>query len=138
MNKLVPFLEPLVKLGLKSVILFGVPLHPDAKDPTASNASHPEGPVVQGIKVLRNAFPDLYIACDVCLCEYTSHGHCGVLHDDGRLKNAESIQRIAEIAGDYALAGANCVAPSDMNDGRIGAIKKKLIELGLENKVRFS
>jgi len=134
-NKLVPFLEPLVKLGLKSVILFGVPLHPDAKDPTASKASDPDGPVVQGIKVLRKAFPDLYIACDVCLCEYTSHGHCGVLHEDGRLKNAESIQRIADIAGDYALAGANCVAPSDMNDGRIGAIKKKLIELGLENKV---
>ncbi|KAF8459036.1 hypothetical protein BGX38DRAFT_1125498 [Terfezia claveryi] len=134
-NKLVPFLTPLVQRGLKSVILFGVPLAPTAKDPTGSQSCAPYGPVVQGIQTLKSAFPGLFIACDVCLCEYTSHGHCGVLRPDGRLDNALSVQRIKETAIGYAIAGADCVAPSDMNDGRIRAIKEGLREVGLENKV---
>jgi len=134
-NKLVSFLEPLVGRGLKSVLLFGVPLAPNVKDPTGSQSCAPHGPVVQGIKTLRSAFPGLFIACDVCLCEYTSHGHCGVLQPDGRLNNALSVQRIKETAIGYAVAGADCVAPSDMNDGRVRAIKEGLQEVGLENKV---
>ncbi|KAI5808958.1 hypothetical protein DFH27DRAFT_478245 [Peziza echinospora] len=134
-NKLLPFITPLIARGLKSVILFGVPLHPSAKDPTGSQSCAPTGPVVQAIKLLKANFPQLFIVTDVCLCEYTSHGHCGVLYPDGRLNNVESVRRIRETAVGYALAGADCVAPSDMNDGRIRAIKEGLREVGLENKV---
>lgn len=135
-NKLIPFLTPLVERGLKSVILFGVPLNPTAKDHTGSQSCHRDGPVVKGIQTLKSAFKSkLFVVCDVCLCEYTSHGHCGVLHPDGRLNNALSVQRIKETAIGYAVAGADCVAPSDMNDGRVRAIKEGLREAGLENKV---
>ncbi|KAH6661727.1 delta-aminolevulinic acid dehydratase [Verticillium dahliae] len=106
---LVPFLETLVHKGLRSVMLFGVPLRP----------------------VLRTLL--LFICTDVCLCEYTSHGHCGILRDDGTLNNALSVDRISDVAVAYARAGAHCVAPSDMNDGRIRAIKLKLIEEGISH-----
>jgi porphobilinogen synthase len=79
-------------------------------------------------------FPSLYIACDVCLCEYTSHGHCGVLNEDGTLNTQPSVARIASVALSYAQAGAHCVAPSDMMDGRIKAIKRKLIDAGYGNR----
>ncbi|KAL7274644.1 Aminolevulinate dehydratase [Rhizina undulata] len=134
-NKLVPFLAPLVGKGLTSVILFGVPLKPSAKDETGSQASAADGPVILAIKALKRAFPHLFIMADVCLCEYTSHGHCGVLNADGTLNQAESVKRIAQTAVDYALAGADCVAPSDMNDGRVRAIKQGLIDAGIAHKV---
>ncbi|KAA8900652.1 hypothetical protein FN846DRAFT_799061 [Sphaerosporella brunnea] len=133
-NKLVPFLTPLVERGLRSVILFGVPLAPDVKDATGSQASASDGPVILGVKTIKKAFPHLFVMCDVCLCEYTSHGHCGVLNDDGTLNQEESCKRIAVTAVDYALAGADCVAPSDMNDGRILAIKRGLIKAGVAHK----
>jgi len=133
-NKLVPFLKPLVERGLASVILFGVPLAPDAKDPTGSKASHPDGPVIAAAKAVRKAFPEMFIMADVCLCEYTSHGHCGVLNEDGTLNQQLSCERIAKTAVDYALAGCDCVAPSDMNDGRVLAIKRGLIEAGIAHK----
>ena len=117
------------------MMLFGVPLDPSVKDPTGSQSCAPNGPVVTAIKTLKAAFPHLFICCDVCLCEYTSHGHCGVLLEDGRLNNAESVKRIQETAVGYALAGADCVAPSDMNDGRVRAIKEGLRSVSLENKV---
>ncbi|KAK0719695.1 delta-aminolevulinic acid dehydratase [Lasiosphaeris hirsuta] len=131
MNKLVPFLEPLVHKGLASVVLFGVPLKPGTKDALGTAADDPEGPVIRSIRLLRQRFPHLYIVCDVCLCEYTSHGHCGILRDDGTLNNQLSVDRISDVAIAYARAGAHCVAPSDMNDGRIRAIKLKLIEEGI-------
>ncbi len=134
-NRLVPFLEPLVHKGLRSVILFGVPLKPGTKDQLGTAADDPEGPVVRGIRLLRQRFPQLYIVADVCLCEYTSHGHCGILRDDGSLNNAMSVDRISDVAVAYAHAGAHCVAPSDMNDGRIRAIKLKLIEEGIAHRV---
>lgn len=133
-NKLVGFLTPLIQKGLKSVILFGVPLN-CAKDAHGGPADDENGPVIQAIKKLRSAFPDLYIACDVCLCEYTDHGHCGYLHTDGTIDTAPSVARIAEVAVNYARAGAHCVAPSDMMDGRIKAIKRGLIDAGFGNKV---
>jgi porphobilinogen synthase len=133
-NKLHGFIEPLVKKGLKSVILFGVPLKEGVKDPTGSRADDPEGPTILAVKLLRESFPDLYVACDVCLCEYTSHGHCGVLREDGTLNNELSIKRIADVAVNYAKAGAQCVAPSDMMDGRIRAIKQGLMDAGLAHK----
>lgn len=134
-NKVIPFLAPLVERGLKSVILFGVPLAEDAKDETGSKGSDPNGPVILAIKAIKKAFPHVFIMCDVCLCEYTSHGHCGVLNHDGTLNQPKSIERIKQLAVDYALAGADCVAPSDMNDGRILAIKQGLMEAGVAHKV---
>lgn len=132
-NRLEEFLGPLVKKGLQSVILFGVPMN-CTKDPKGGPADDAEGPVILTIKKLRVLFPALYIATDVCLCEYTSHGHCGILHEDGTINPGPSAQRIAEVALAYAQAGAHCVAPSDMMDGRIRAIKRALIDAGLGNK----
>ena len=133
-NKLIPFLTPLVERGLRAVILFGVPLAPTAKDPTGSQASAPGGPVIASIKAIKRAFPGVFVMTDVCLCEYTSHGHCGVLNQDGTLDAAASCARIAATAVDYALAGADAVAPSDMNDGRVLAIKRGLLAAGVAHK----
>lgn len=133
-NRLVPFLEPLIHKGLKSVMLFGVPMKPGSKDALGTSADDPEGPVIKSIRLLRQRFPQLFICTDVCLCEYTSHGHCGILREDGTLNNQLSVDRISDVALAYANAGAHCVAPSDMNDGRIRAIKLKLIEQGISHK----
>ncbi|CAH1762064.1 23535_t:CDS:2 [Entrophospora sp. SA101] len=132
-NKLEGFIGPLVKKGLKSVMLFGVPT--SGKDEIATIADDENGPVILSVKLLREKFPELFIVCDVCLCEYTSHGHCGYLNKDGTINNAASVKRLAEVATNYAKAGAHCVAPSDMMDGRIKAIKESLICEGLGNKV---
>ena len=123
-----------MRKGLKSVILFGVPTHPQAKDALGTAADDPNGPVIQGLRLLKRRFPELYLIADVCLCEYTSHGHCGILREDGSLNNALSVDRISDVALAYALAGAHCVAPSDMNDGRIRAIKLKLIDEGIAHQ----
>lgn len=133
-NSVVPYVEKLVKKGLRAVILFGVPLKEGVKDFQGTAADDPEGPVIVTIKRLRARFPDLYIMCDVCLCEYTDHGHCGLLYEDGTLKREESVRRIAAVAVNYAKAGAHSVAPSDMVDGRIKEIKTGLINAGLAHK----
>ncbi|KAJ7496139.1 hypothetical protein B0H11DRAFT_2001996 [Mycena galericulata] len=132
-NKLEGFLGPLVKKGLQSVILFGVPMT-CIKDHRGTPADDESGPVILAIKKIRSLFPELYVACDVCLCEYTDHGHCGLLHADGTINTAPSVDRIAEVALNYARAGAHCVAPSDMMDGRIKSIKRALIDAGYGNK----
>lgn len=134
LNKLNTHLEPLVRKGLRSVILFGVPIAPNVKDALGTAADDPSGPVIQAIRMIRARYPSLFIVADVCLCEYTSHGHCGILRDDGSLNNQLSVDRISDVAIAYAEAGAHCVAPSDMNDGRIRAIKLKLIETGIAHK----
>lgn len=133
-NKLIPYIDTLVKKGLKSVILFGVLTNDSIKDAEGSPADDPEGPVIQAIKALKKNFPSLYVMCDVCLCEYTSHGHCGILYEDGTINTEISVRRIAAVAVNYAKAGADSVAPSDMIDGRISAIKRGLIDAGLANK----
>ncbi|CAE6415147.1 unnamed protein product, partial [Rhizoctonia solani] len=113
-DRLEGFLGPLVQKGLKSVILFGVPLN-CTKDDHGTPADDPNGPVILAIKKLKSLFPELYIAADVCLCEYTSHGHCGYLLPGTRIiDQAPSAERIADVALAYAQAGAHCVAPSDM------------------------
>jgi len=132
-NKLDEFIGPLVGKGLESVILFGVPLN-CIKDGRGSSADDASGPVILAIKKLRELYPALYIACDVCLCEYTDHGHCGIINGDGTINTPPSVDRIAEVAVNYARAGANCVAPSDMMDGRIRAIKRGLMNAGLGNQ----
>ena len=103
----------------------------DGRGTPADDAS---GPVILAIKKLRELFPSLYIACDVCLCEYTDHGHCGLLNNDGTINTPPSVDRIAEVAVNYARAGAHCVAPSDMMDGRIKSIKRGLMDAGFGNK----
>jgi len=118
---------------------FHVKLSPHApvtvqKDPAGTPADDQQGPVILAIKKLKHLYPSLYIACDVCLCEYTSHGHCGVLNEDGTINSHPSVERLADVALAYAKAGADCVAPSDMMDGRVMAIKKKLIDEGYGNK----
>ncbi|XP_040975516.1 delta-aminolevulinic acid dehydratase isoform X3 [Aquila chrysaetos chrysaetos] len=133
-NKLEGMLRPLVEDGLKCVLIFGVPskVH---KDERGSAADAEDTPAIQAIKKIRSTFPELLIACDVCLCPYTSHGHCGILREDGTIQNELSCQRLAEVALAYAKAGCHIVAPSDMMDGRIAAMKVALISNDLGNKV---
>ncbi|XP_071453905.1 delta-aminolevulinic acid dehydratase [Hetaerina americana] len=132
-DKLKEALKPLVDLGLVSVLLFGVPSKLP-KDEKATHADSSLNPVVRAVPKLREWFPNLVIACDVCLCAYTSHGHCGILYKDGSIDNEASIKRIAEQAAAYALAGAQVVAPSDMMDGRVGAIKAALRAANLSHR----
>ncbi|XP_046679725.1 delta-aminolevulinic acid dehydratase-like isoform X1 [Homalodisca vitripennis] len=98
------------------------------RDTNGSSADSKDNPVLQAIPMLRSSFPDLVIACDVCLCSYTNHGHCGILRDNGSIHNELSIKRLAEVAVAYAKAGCHIVAPSDMMDGRVLAIKDALRE----------
>ncbi|CAL4111662.1 unnamed protein product, partial [Meganyctiphanes norvegica] len=133
-NKLVEAVRPLIKNGLSSVLLFGVPMYM-LKDERGSSADKPNTPTILAVKLLRQHFPDLVVACDVCLCAYTSHGHCGIMKSDGVLDNSASIKRLAEQSVAYAIAGANIIAPSDMMDGRIGAIKEALRIAGYSNTV---
>jgi len=130
LKKLIDHLTPLVDLGLKSILIFGV-IDTLPKDEVGTNADSKKNPVIRALPILRQKFPDLLIACDVCLCPYTSHGHCGIIEDDG-INNEKSIERIANIALEYARHGAHIVAPSDMMDNRIYAIKNRLIDNGME------
>ncbi|GAA5851723.1 hypothetical protein JCM8547_001185 [Rhodosporidiobolus lusitaniae] len=146
LNRLQSFLAPLVAKGLRSVILFGVPLHMQ-KDGRGSPADDAQTPVILATQLIRKEFPSLVVACDVCLCEYTDHGHCGELRELGSLTEAEqaakakvidnknSVKRMQEVSLAYARAGAHIVAPSDMMDGRIGAIKQALVDEGYGNRV---
>jgi porphobilinogen synthase len=116
-------------LGIPAVILFGLP---DKKDEVGSEASDPNGAVQRAIEAIRKAKLDLLVITDVCLCEYTSHGHCGVI-EKGDVANDPSVERLADAALSHARAGADIVAPSDMMDGRVGAIRKKLDANGFED-----
>ena len=111
-------------LGIPAVILFGLP---EKKDETGSEAASPSGAVQRSIEAIRKAKLDLLVVTDVCLCEYTSHGHCGVIKD-GEILNDPSIALLADAALSHARAGADIVAPSDMMDGRVAAIRRKLDE----------
>ncbi len=116
-------------LGIPAVILFGLPEH---KDELASEAYDANGAVQRSIEAIRKAKLDLLVITDVCLCEYTSHGHCGVIQGEEVL-NDPSVAILADAALSHARAGADIVAPSDMMDGRVGAIREKLDENGFEN-----
>ena len=112
--------------GVGGVILFGIPA---TKDETGSSAWDPTGPVPEAIRAIREAAPELVVWADVCLCEYTSHGHCGVLDGD-RVDNDATLPLLARAAKAYADAGADVIAPSDMMDGRVGAIREALDAAG--------
>ncbi|KAL2919329.1 Aminolevulinate dehydratase [Polyrhizophydium stewartii] len=133
-NTLKATFEPLVRKGLKTVLVFGVPVTAE-KDGRGSPADDPNGPVVQAVRLFRREFPSLVVACDTCLCAYTSHGHCCILDDKGNIDNQKSIERLAEVSLAYAKAGCHIIAPSDMMDGRIRAIKHLLLQNGLGSTV---
>ncbi len=111
------------ELGLGAVMLFGIPA---AKDEHGSGAWDEEGVVQLAVRAIRNAVPDLLVLTDVCLCEYTTHGHCGVLGEDGSVDNDATLELLARTAVSHARAGADMVAPSDMMDGRVRAIREEL------------
>ena len=118
----------LVSLGVSSVLLFGIPAEKDAE---ASGAYDEDGIVQRALRAARDACPELVLATDVCLCEYTSHGHCGVVEDD-EIDNDLSLELLARTAVSHAGAGADAVCPSDMMDGRVAAIRAALDEAGHE------
>jgi len=114
--------------GVPGVLLFGLPQH---KDDTGSEAASPKGAVQQAVRALKKALPELLVITDVCLCGYTSHGHCGLVRR-GDIDNDATLEVLAEVALSHAQAGADLVAPSDMMDGRVGAIREALDDRGFE------
>lgn len=122
-------IEECMAVGVKRVLLFGIPAH---KDACGSSAWDPNGVVQQGIRAIKAKFPDCYVITDVCMCEYTDHGHCGILHDH-EVDNDETLRVLAKTALSHAQAGADMVAPSDMMDGRIAAIRQVLDSNGYQN-----
>jgi porphobilinogen synthase len=120
--------------GVKSVLLFGLPDH---KDDIGSHAYDPEAPVQAAIRAIKRNTPDVLVITDVCLCEYTDHGHCGILIDN-EIANDPTVDQLVRAAVSHASAGADIVAPSDMMDGRVGAIRQALDERGFENTAILS
>ena len=114
--------------GVLGVLLFGLP---ESKDATGSKASDPDAPVQSAVRALKREVPDLVVITDVCLCEYTSHGHCGIL-DGEEILNDVTVAHVADAALSHAVAGADFVAPSDMMDGRVAAVRKLLDERNLD------
>jgi len=129
LDGLVREVDGLAAAGVKAVMLFGIP--PD-KDDEATGAWDDDGIVQQALRALRPRFPELVLLTDVCLCEYTSHGHCGVVVD-GEIHNDRSLELLARTALSHAEAGADIVAPSDMMDGRVAAIRESLDDHGFEH-----
>ena len=121
--------EEIATLRIPAVVLFGIPLH---KDETGSSAFHPEGVIQQAIRAIKKSVPDLLVLTDVCLCEYTSHGHCGVIAN-GHIDNDQTLPLLARMALSHAEAGADIVAPSDMMDGRVRAIRESLDRQGFQH-----
>jgi len=115
--------------GVRSVLLFGLP---DQKDDIGSTAYDPEAPVQSAIRAIKRELPDVLVVTDVCLCEYTDHGHCGIIIDD-QIANDPTVDQLVRAAISHAAAGADIVAPSDMMDGRVGAIRNALDERGFEH-----
>jgi porphobilinogen synthase len=125
-SELVAECTEIAATGVKAVLLFGIPA---AKDESGSAAYDDEGVVQMAVRALKEAHPDLTVITDVCLCEYTSHGHCGFVRD-GEVDNDITVELLAKTAISHAEAGADAVAPSDMMDGRIGTIRHQLDEEG--------
>src|SRR4051812_10822384 len=125
---LVREVDALATAGVRAVMLFGIPAE---KDDEATGAWEDDGIVQQALRALRPRFPELVLMTDVCLCEYTSHGHCGVIVD-GEVANDASLEVLARTAVSHVEAGADVVAPSDMMDGRVGAVREALDDHGFE------
>ena len=127
-DNLVKEAKEIVKLGIPGVILFGIP---EEKDESGSEVHNPKGVVQEAIKRLKDKAPDLVVITDVCMCEYTSHGHCGVIVE-GDVDNDATLDLLAKEALSHAEAGADMVAPSDMMDGRVAAIREALDDNGFD------
>jgi len=123
-------LDELAALGIRSIILFGLPAH---KDEVGSEAYDDHGIVQEAIRAIKAHMPQMHVVTDVCLCEYTSHGHCGVLDETGYVRNDETLELLAAEAVSHARAGADMVAPSDMMDGHIAALRHALDAAGFVN-----
>ena len=133
-GNVLPEVREVVKLGIKAILLFGIPAH---KDPAATGAYDSEGVVQMAIRAIKDEFPELVLITDVCLCEYTDHGHCGVVQE-GEVLNDVTLELLAKMAVTHAECGADMVAPSDMMDGRVAAIRNALDDEGLTDTILLS
>ncbi|MFZ3129510.1 MAG: porphobilinogen synthase [Desulfosporosinus sp.] len=129
LDEFVLALGEVVKLGIPAVLLFGIP---ESKDSVGSGAYHEKGIVQEAVRLAKKNFPKLYVITDVCLCEYTDHGHCGLI-EDGQVLNDPTLELLAQTALSQVRAGADMVAPSDMMDGRVGAIREVLDREGFSH-----
>jgi len=123
-DEMVKDMKDIASMGIPGVLLFGLPVE---KDPRGSEAYAEDGIVQQAVRAVKDVVPDLLVATDVCLCQYTSHGHCGVV-EGGTVRNDPTLELLARVAVSHAEAGADLIAPSDMMDGRVGAIREALDE----------
>lgn len=130
LDRLAEELEEVKALNIPAVLLFGIPEH---KDALGSSAYQADGVIQNSIKLIKDKYPDITVITDVCLCEYTDHGHCGVVERDGYVNNDATLELLAREALSHAEAGCDMVAPSDMMDGRIGFIRKSLDDNGFNN-----
>lgn len=122
-------LKEVVEAGIPAILLFGIPA---SKDPEGDGAYDPQGIIQEAVRIAKKHYPELYVITDVCLCEYTDHGHCGIIAD-GEILNDPTLELLAKTAVSHAEAGADMVAPSDMMDGRVGAIRQALDEAGFSS-----
>jgi porphobilinogen synthase len=129
LDRLIIKVEEVVKLGIPAIILFGIP---DKKDALGTEAYAEDGIVQQAVRKIKQEFPELAVITDVCLCEYTDHGHCGIV-EDGKILNDSTLDLLARTAVSHAQSGADLVAPSDMMDGRVGAIRAALDEAACQD-----
>lgn len=132
LDRLPEHLKEIEESGVKAVIFFGIPEH---KDECGSEAYSDDGIVQKALRLARKQCPDMLLIADICLCEYTSHGHCGILSKDGAVMNDPTLTYLAKTALAAAKAGADIVAPSDMMDGRVGAIREMLDKNGFEDTI---
>jgi porphobilinogen synthase len=128
-DTVIPVVKHAASLGIPAVLLFGIP---QKKDEFGTSAHKGDGVVQQAVRRIKDACPDLLVITDVCLCEYTSHGHCGVVTREGHVENDETLEILSKVALSHAKAGADIIAPSDMMDGRVGIIREALDESGYE------
>ena len=133
-GNVLPEVREIVQLGIKAILLFGIPAH---KDAAATGAYDSEGIVQMAIRAIKDEFPDLVIITDVCLCEYTDHGHCGVVQE-GEVLNDVTLELLSKMAVTHAESGADIVAPSDMMDGRVAAIRNALDDDGFTDTILLS
>jgi porphobilinogen synthase len=133
-GNLIPEVREAVRLGIKAILLFGIPAH---KDAAATGAYDSEGIVQLAVRAIKDEFPELVVITDVCLCEYTDHGHCGVVQE-GEVLNDVTLELLSKMAVTHAESGADIVAPSDMMDGRVAAIRNALDDEGLTDTILMS
>ena len=136
-DRLLAAIDPVAESGVQSILIFGLPEDGD-KDGDGSGAYNDKGVVQRAVREVKKRFPELVVSTDVCLCAYTSHGHCGPLNDEGDVENDEAIEILAKTAVSHAEAGADIVAPSAMMDGQVQAIRDALDEEDLDNTILLS